>query len=103
MTLFAFAGKCVGRGTSELCGSVLPTPPNDFSASSAVNAMAPKPFAQRASISRRVSARGMKFPQWCMSVEVDEFLHVEEHMREVGPCAFVAFWIFRAVECALPD
>src|SRR5437868_4569181 len=62
------------------------------SASRAVRASAPKPLAQRVSISRRVRGRGPNRPQ-CMtglrSVQENELLGVEEHVREVCPGAHV--------------
>ena len=68
MTLLALAAKCGGRGANGLIGeadwTALVVAPNDPSPAKAASATAPKPLAQRLSISRRESGGRAKFPQW---------------------------------------
>src|SRR4051794_31699240 len=87
MTLRALAGKWVPAITEV-------EDPNARSFISAASATAPNPLAQRTSISRRVSGRGVKRPQ-CIrsvgSVDEDEFLDVEQDVGQVGPHSHVAY------------
>ena len=66
ITLFAFAGKCVGRGANGLpAASISESPAKARSFSSAASATAPKPLAERINIWRRVTGVEAKRRQ-CM-------------------------------------
>src|SRR5687767_6794550 len=90
MTLRARAGKCCGAGFQPAPdaaagnGECPAGAPNERSFSSADSATAPKPLAQRRSMSRRLRGGVVKRPQ-CMSVKEDKLLDVEQHVGEVGP------------------
>src|SRR5262245_2606010 len=86
MTLFAFAGKC-GLGTAALrCRPKKPSPSR-----SAVSASPAKPPPICQIASRRVSPHGYM----SASVDVEEFVGVEQHVTQRGqgerPLAEVAF------------
>src|SRR5678816_2033905 len=94
MTLRALAGKWVGTLDETDAAE-----PNARSFISAASATAPKPLAQRSSMSRRVRGRGVKRPQ-CMgfdarSVDEDKLLDVEQHVGQVRPRPHVLHSIVR--------
>src|SRR5436853_3751840 len=116
MTARALGGKWVVRGES---GEVIVELAEDDSESSEARATAPKPLAQRSSISRRDSGRGMKrlqcivlFLQWhgrlarglnmgggsitffLALVQKDELLDVNQHVAKITPCFYRILVLF---------
>src|SRR6266566_2307887 len=81
MTDLALALKWLGRGER---GEVEGEDAEADSERSDARATAPKPLAQRSSISRRLRGGAMKRLQ-CMSVHKNKFLDVEENVAEVRP------------------
>src|SRR5262245_21432542 len=84
MTDFAFAAWCrTGLPTAD-ASSALPS-----SASKAASATAPKPFADRESISRRVGLPKVNAAPPIALVQVDELFRIEQGVRQVCPRPYI--------------
>src|SRR5262245_24919106 len=70
-------------------------PAKALSPSSAINASAPKPLAQRNSMSRRVNGASMNRPQWQLSFtpnrlfDKNEFFQVKRDVAKISPDSFI--------------